>query len=671
MAIKVINVSFQALLSPTSFERFVEDTIVFVQEPFRRTIRVSNVSFQILTQEFGASILVVTQDLGIDDTVSAINAIGDRQIVNDPIVFQQMVFSPSHPTVVDTLFFTDLATSSIQNKALTDLLGIHDQAESCFGAPWTAISIVDEVTFIQKAGQGRSASATDAIVFVDAAANIQGLIGDGHFIDFIQIATVSKGLVASSTITFTHGIQSFSDFLRSVTDADIVQQSFTYYIDDPCNRKQYSRFMGEGNSSEIPVERMIFDSDFVLEATTSGVILVLRSPETDDNDRLGFSRINRETRGGELNIFSDPTWAEVNTLIFTVTALPDGHGNCPDTMEALLTFLQNTLGEEILLHDWTGTSWRGVITTPDEAAVEDADGYWTVTFEFEGTEQPGSVPQNVIAMTHTVGRIMHWHRTVNDAIPFVDSVSGGGALYVSVSDAIAFTQAVGGTYEKIIMFDNLGAGSSAVTLNNTSPTTGIGLWRSHTNIKDNGTMTPAIDAGAYFTFNPVSGTRYEVTFAQAFVDTYNPGDNAIFGFFEAKSVNGLVTGSGANGSTNPTTAKAVHLMRKLEDNTVDNAYRIGSDSDGTADTRRWTDATLRDTTDDVLDLRIILDTRGGDGNWKAQWFAKGVISPNYTEVGPLTDLLSENIGAVGWASDDPLVDTEVISSITLKELRSL
>lgn len=669
MAIRVSNFSFQALLNPTTFERFVNDPIAFNQEPFRRKIRVSNFTFQSLLTTIGPVTKVVTDVIPFDETVIVINFAGDRQVVNDPIAFQQVLFSPSFPQVTDVLNFQQEARSSITNGVVVDDLNVRDEVDFCFGAKWTPYVITDEITFLQTAGQGRPGIASNAITFSQTVAQIAGLVGNGNFIDFQQTVSVGKGLTAESVLNFQSTITTQSAFLRVVTDPNIVQQSSTFYIDNGCNQKRYTPFVGEGSAESPPAPRMVFDASLVLESVISGNKVVLRNPETDDNDRLGFSRINRETRGGELNVFSDPTWAEVNTLIFTITAMPDGEGSCPNMMENLLSFMQTTLGEEIFLHDWTGTSWRGVITTPNEAATEDGDGFWTVTFEFEGIEQAGSVPQNNLALGQTLAFKADWKRTVSQAIAFDQTVTAGGTIRLSVSDPIGFVQTVSGTHEKVILFDNLSAGSAGVTLNGTAPNIGTGTWRSHTEIKDNGTMANPVDAGAYFAFTPVDGTIYELTMLAAFVDTYSNGDNSVFGFFEAKSSSSSATGSAANGDLNPTCAKAVHLMRKTAAGAVLNSYRLGSDSDGAADTKQWTDSSLRTSVDDILDLRIKLDTR--PATWTAQWFAKALLSGSYTEVGPVTPVLSENIGAVGWSSDSNLQDTELTTSITLKELKPI
>lgn len=670
MPIRVSNVTSQILFNPSDIFAEVEQTLDLIEEPFARKIRCSNFTIQILQLQSGM-LAFASDEMELSDFVVVLNAAGDRQPLEDILAFTQTASVSSHPILEDVLVFEQTARSSIWNIDLAQKVSLNQSVGVCSGAPWTPIVIEDVLAFVQVGAKVEIGIASDTLTFTDSIVQINSPVGDGHFIDFQQTVSVGKGLEVESEINFSQTIQTFSDFLRSVTHADVVQHAMTYYIDNGCNKKGYSRFVGEGTADAIDLEGLLFESAFVLESIETGTVVVMRSPETDDNERLGFNRINRETRGGELNVYADPNWAEVNTLLFTITALPDGHGNCPDVLNQFLDFVHDNLGHEIFLHDWTGVSWRGVITRPDEAATEDADGYWTVTFEFEGIAEEGSVPNSVMNIQQQLTFNADWNRPLAQTLGLTQAVTVGGDIHLEVEQDLGITDSVSGVQEITMMFDNLSGGSGAATLDNTLPTTPIGStrWRSHTEIKDDGTMDSPIDAGAYYRFTPVDGTRYELEFGAAFVNTYSDGDNCIFGFYEDQSPSNTLSGPSADGTLNPTAAKAVHLMREVDGGTRQNAYRLGTDSDGTATTIQWTDGTLRASPDSVLDLKIILDTTGGEGNWTATWYAKGILSGSYTEVGPATQLLSENIGAVGWSQDSVAVEGHVTSFIRLKELR--
>ncbi len=52
---------------------------------------------------------------------------------------------------------------------------------------------------------------------------------------------------------------------------------------------------------------------------------------------------------------------------------------------------------------------------------------------------------------------------------------------------------------------------------------------------------------------------------------------------------------------------------------------------------------------DDVDIRIVLDTTGGPGNWTATWYARPLGAGSYTMVRPTSRLLNEDISSVGFA----------------------
>lgn len=674
MAIRVVNVTAQMLFESTDIFRSFTDTITFVQEPFARKIRVANFSVQVLQLQSPAASVV--DSLTLSDNVFQQLVFSERTPAENTLVLTDRIerclelqsnpgFDICWREVEDTISFSQVAIADNFHKRFNQGLGIHDGAAACFGAPWLPVAVSDNIAFIQALTTLEPQSVVDVILFVQ---NVDTLKDDlSHFIDFEQEVLVGRGSDITDTISFSQTIGSESDFLRVVQDANFIEHAMTYYIDDPCNKKNYVQFSGEGTADSIPAQRLVFDANMALEATTVKDLLVLRNPETDDIDRLGFNRINRETRGGELNVFGDPNWAKVNTLLFTIVALADGKlDNCPDVIVATLDFFQTYLGQEILLHDYTGTSWRGVVTTPNERATEDADGWWTLAFEFEGVAEPGSVPQNGMVLSQQLSFNADWARSLSNTLTFVDSVFVT-SLAQSPTDTLNFVDTVTGTLEHTVLDDDFTSGS-AVDLHDTSPTTGTDTWSAHQEFQDDGTMVNTVRSGGYYPFTPVDGTFYELTVLAANVVTYLDGFNCIWGYYEGIVPSDVSQGAPYDGTSNPTAAKAVHLQRNVDTANRERAYRRGSDSDGTADTITYTDATLRDNADNALDLRIELDTTGGPGNWTARWLAKDVVDGTYTEVGPTTPLLSENIGSVGFSTDSTGVELTT-DQITLLELR--
>ena len=86
--------------------------------------------------------------------------------------------------------------------------------------------------------------------------------------------------------------------------------------------------------------------------------VILRKPNFGNRDRLSFSRVNHESRGGTLIIFADPTWPKIETLVFSLSGLKKTKA------DEFQTFMKTHLGVEIRLVDQEDRLWQGVITEP-------------------------------------------------------------------------------------------------------------------------------------------------------------------------------------------------------------------------------------------------------------------------------------------------------------------
>jgi len=180
----------------------------------------------------------------------------------------------------------------------------------------------------------------------------------------------------------SHSVLINLQYASAPSTIDIVSQAVAYWIDDG-TKCVYNDFNNFGTLGPEPYTAQTGARLSFTALDGSNDITFLRNPELDDRDRLGYTRINRETSGGELQVYRDPTWPLVNTLQGTIVGLK------LTDVDALLTFFGDHLGEEISLHDWHGRFWRGVIMNPNEPVVEDTRDRWTVAFEFEGVEMPG------------------------------------------------------------------------------------------------------------------------------------------------------------------------------------------------------------------------------------------------------------------------------------------
>ena len=418
MAVRVSNVTFQALLSPTVFERFVEHDLAFLEEAFRRQIRVSNVTFQALILMDPPSISV-EHVLAFQQDVFEIVYAGDFIPVHDPITFVQELDLFGLETVNDPITFVDEALCSLHATSTEDFLVLTHSAEVYNGVPWLGPFVLHQLDFTWNAATTYFAELEHTITFVQTMFRKFPV---EHALGLVHTVTVGIGQTdVRQVLDFTHEISTAgSQYTRVIEDANVVEQSFTYFIDNDCARKTYNRFDGEGDGGGISEPRLYTPGWKLTLETVTGpkTILQLRNPETDDRDRLGFNRINRETRGGEINVYSDADWPRVNTLLFTVVALKR------DKIDALQDFLLNTLGQQIKLHDWTSTTWLGVVTTPGEVAVEDGQSAWTISFEFEGVPYEGMAPDGPLQFSHAVGIQGIFKRTGSDSLAFISSAIG-------------------------------------------------------------------------------------------------------------------------------------------------------------------------------------------------------------------------------------------------------
>lgn len=108
------------------------------------------------------------------------------------------------------------------------------------------------------------------------------------------------------------------------------------------------------------------------------VTLTLRNPNFDNVEQFEFRRINRRTKGGDLDLFRDETWPKVKRLIYSFSELKETQRN------ELFTFLIRSIGQEIGILDFESRQWRGIILTPSSAVAEPRSGGFGFSLDFEG-----------------------------------------------------------------------------------------------------------------------------------------------------------------------------------------------------------------------------------------------------------------------------------------------
>lgn len=383
----------------TDLEHEVEQSLNLGQSAscnFTRERAISD-TMSLISDGSGGTVDEVFEDLGIIDDVQAVLFVGDIHNIVDELGLTDEVTGGNSDvqTVEDELGLTDsVSVIGPIYVEVHDYFNVTDNAVGILGMPWLPLEVEDVLGLTDRAARGWYATASSTMNLVSTAW-ISYVVYQA--INWSQTAAVGKSkLIPDEELDLEQSVILNADWRRSCEHTGILQDAVTYWMDSPCARKRYTPFEGEGGTMP-DVGLQTRSSHFTLETVTGPYsMVVLRNPEIDDRDRLGFNRVNRETRGGELEIYSDPVWAKVNTLLFTFVALK------PTIIEGVQDFLLATLGQEIKITDWRGIVWKGVITTPGESATEDQDGWWTFTFEFEGEPYEGQAPAGRVEFSQEV-----------------------------------------------------------------------------------------------------------------------------------------------------------------------------------------------------------------------------------------------------------------------------
>jgi|GEM_PF-6862529 len=328
---------------------------------------------------------VVSQNLGLSDTVLGFNYVDDRNPVEQVIGFSQVVLLSQALSVDQNLGLTQTVSIHAPYRAsVSHFLGIH-QHTSTPHRRWVAqdlgiehivripipLIVNQTISFVQDSPIGR---------FDD-------------LITFTQSASGAKGYVIKQDISFVHTNNVQGIFIRSVDQDSGLIQTLTFFEDTPCYRKQYHPFQGEGATPPdnlLAGQGQLLDR-FSLYQPTLGprsLEVILRAPEMDDRDRNAYNRVQGETRGGRIRVYADPIWPKVRTMAITITGVTE------TKVDELHTFLDATLGQQIGFTDWKGNLWAGTVMNPSEAATQDGRGRWTINLEIEAepvdTVIPGS-----------------------------------------------------------------------------------------------------------------------------------------------------------------------------------------------------------------------------------------------------------------------------------------
>lgn len=241
-------------------------------------------------------------------------------------------------------------------------------------ASGTSLTASDTLTFVSRGLFPIELTASDTFTITDLADRFPHLTVT-QSLTLVQspVLNMVRNLTASQTLTLSHGFTG-SQF----RDGIIVPG------EEGCKSTQtYSPFAA-GDSPVIPptVPTMSRQTDVVLY-TPSGAIgdatdsITLRTPNFSDRDRNQYNRINRESRGGTLQIFRDPQWPQRRTLVMDYSGIKDSQ------VQGILTFLRTTLGTEVGFRDWNNRTWYGIVLNPDTAIIRQGTNRNDLSLEIE------------------------------------------------------------------------------------------------------------------------------------------------------------------------------------------------------------------------------------------------------------------------------------------------
>jgi hypothetical protein len=282
------------------------------------------------------------------------------------------------------------------------------------GTPWAPIELEDTLGLVSVVNRTQEISANNTI---NLSHDTYRSFTPSSTLNLVQTVEEGKGVDSSTTtLALTQTVSLSSDLLRTIEHTNIIGHSLTYFIEGACRSKQYAPFIGETTVSGAPAPPPETEPAVLYDSTTTRFKLMypalqtptdtveLRAPELDNIDRIAFGRISRETRGGKLTVFADPNWPQVQTVIVTFIGL------LKTEVDDLLDFFVAYLGKEIGIQDWEGREWVGVITTPNEAAVQDGKESWTITFEFEGVLVDGYAPSDALNLVDAISVEVDYQR---------------------------------------------------------------------------------------------------------------------------------------------------------------------------------------------------------------------------------------------------------------------
>lgn len=246
-------------------------------------------------------------------------------------------------------------------------------------------SVVSYLNLTQEAARGIWETAANHIHLSQLAEgtidwyDVNSIIQLNQTVDVYKVLAdpdVSGVIPTSNELNLTQTIELVRVIEKSLTSTLNLSQAIDYFLKDAIAGFDLCPNLYQKTRPTILLTYPYVNAEYTVE---------LRNPQFDDIRQIENRRINRKTRGGKLIVFRDPIWPQSERLIYSFDNLFNSK------KRELLTFLEVSIGKEIGLLDFRSQQWRGVIITPTtQIGREDRPGN-SITFEFEGTIDDGSL----------------------------------------------------------------------------------------------------------------------------------------------------------------------------------------------------------------------------------------------------------------------------------------
>ena len=338
--------------------------------------------------------------------------LGDSLGLIDTLVFDANKFKH----LLDTMSITDANTYrlSVMNELLQQNLWL----ASLVDAHWPRYATAsDTLSLVDKAGIGKEVSIIQTLGLTSTAFHRKSF---ADTLNLVQTVLQGKGKTLADVLTLTQTHQVRLACLRSIVQTLGLGHALTYFLLNPCTNKEFIPFGGETSFDSSPLItitqpqddptqvrfRLAFPAEVPLEFVN------IRAPDPGNIDRLAFNRVNRETFGGSLVVYADPTWPKIQTVHVSFSGLDK------DTIEDVQNFFNLHLGQEISIIDWEGREWFAIITTPSEQGTQNNTDNWSISFEFEGILVDGYLAGNSVTLDDTLDIEQHLQRSWSDTLDF-------------------------------------------------------------------------------------------------------------------------------------------------------------------------------------------------------------------------------------------------------------